>query len=186
MLERTRGVMDEAAAVRIDTMSGRAALRLRSWTPEHTGSARAVTLDGSELPSQVGATSSRQMRVLCLGPADWLIVGEGLNAAHIYERVAAEVRRQELVLVDQSQGLAILRVQGRAARELLSKGCGLDLHVRSFPFGRCARTRFAQIPVVIDCVGESDLFELYFARSYLAHLRSWLLDAAVEFEVSVA
>lgn len=174
--------MDEAA-IHIDVVNGRAALRLRSWTPEHPAGTRTVMLDGRELPSQVGATVSGQVRVLCLGPADWLIVSDTLSATHIYEQVMSDMRQQGLAVVDQTHGLGILKVRGRAARELLSKGCGLDLHPRSFPSGRCARTRFAQMPVAIDCVSDADTFELYIARSYLAHLRSWLLDAAAEFDV---
>jgi sarcosine oxidase subunit gamma len=65
---------------------------------------------------------------------------------------------------------------------LLSKGCGLDLHPRSFPAGRCARTRFAQIPVVLDCPDEDSRFDMYAGRSYRQYLHEWLLDAAVEFE----
>jgi sarcosine oxidase, subunit gamma len=183
MLERTKDVMDEQHAVRIDALTGRAALRLRSWTPEHTAGTRPVMLDGRELPSQVGATMSGQVRVLCTGPADWLIVSDSLSATHIYEYAASDMRQQGLAITDETHGLGVLRVQGRAARDLLSKGCGVDLHPRAFPSGRCTRTRFAQMPVVIDCFAEADTFELYVARSYLAHLRSWLLDAAVEFHV---
>jgi sarcosine oxidase subunit gamma len=73
-------------------------------------------------------------------------------------------------------------VRGSAARELLSKGCGLDLHPESFPAGHCARARFAQIPVVIECLEEPPRFEMTVARSYLQYLQSWLEDAAVEFE----
>ena len=182
MLERTRSVMDEISAIRIEVLSGRAALQLCSWLPEHTAGTRAVALDGRELPSQVGTTVSGQARVLCVGPAHWLIVADASAVAQLHEYLEPQLRQQGLAVVDQTHGLAILQLQGRAARELLSKGCGLDMHPRSFPQGRCARTRFAQIPVVIECVEEPAKFELYVARSYLAYLQSWLVDAAAEFE----
>jgi sarcosine oxidase subunit gamma len=79
-----------------------------------------------------------------------------------------------------------LRVQRPDARELLSKGCGLDLHPRFFAPDQCARTRFAQIPVVIDCLNGPSRFELYVARSHLSYLHSWLVDAAAEFDVSAS
>jgi hypothetical protein len=41
--------------------------------------------------------------------------------------------------------------------------------------------RFAQIPVIIDCLDEPPRFELTVARSYLQYLRFWLTYAAVEF-----
>jgi sarcosine oxidase subunit gamma len=82
--------------------------------------------------------------------------------------------------VNLSDALSILRMQGRVAREVLSKGCGLDLHPHTFPAGRCARTRFAGLAVTLDCV-QPERFELYVARSYSSYLHAWLLDAGAEF-----
>lgn len=186
MLERTRGVMDEISAIHIEVSSGRAALQLRSWLPEHVSGVSSATLDGRELPSQVGATVAGQTRVLCVGPAHWLLVTDALGVPRLREHIEPQLRQQGLAVVDQTHGLAILQVHGRVSRDLLSKGCGLDLHPRIFPPGCCARTRFAQIPVIIECVGEPAKFELYVARSYLAYLQSWLVDAAAEFEEPMA
>lgn len=172
----------EHAAVRIHVLSGRAALQVRSWMPERTAGGRIVTLGGRELPSLVGATLSGQTRVLCVGPADWLVVSEALAISCLREYLGPQTRQQGFAVVDLTHGLAVLRIQGRAARELLSMGCGIDVHPRSFPPGRCARTCFAQVPVIIECVERLQQFELYVARSYLAYLQSWLIDAAAEFE----
>jgi sarcosine oxidase subunit gamma len=79
-----------------------------------------------------------------------------------------------------TDGLTAFRLQGPLTRELLSKGCGLDLHPQSLPPGRCARTRLAQIPVVMDFLDDSSDIDLYVARSYGAYLHSWLTDAAAE------
>ena len=109
-------------------------------------------------------------------------MGEDLDAATLRSRAAQDLRRQGLALVDLSQALSVVRVEGSAAADLLAKGCGLDLHPRSFPAGRCARTRFASIPVLFDHVGAAaqSAFDLYVARSLSAYLHSWLADAAVE------
>jgi sarcosine oxidase subunit gamma len=69
---------------------------------------------------------------------------------------------------------------------VLSKSCGLDFHPRRFALGHCARTRFAQIPVLIDCVDALPRFELYVQKSYSHYLEDWLIDAALEFEDSRA
>jgi sarcosine oxidase subunit gamma len=156
-------------------------MRLTSWLPEYRNGKKRGTIDGPELPSEVGATVSGGMHVLCMGPAEWLIVSTERAACTLRERIEPGLARQGLVLVDLSDGLAGLAVQGVAARDLLSKGCGLDFHPRIFPAGQCARTRFAQIPIIIDCLDEPPRFELYVARSYLHYLHAWLIDAAVEF-----
>src|SRR4051812_8511189 len=127
-------------------------LRLKSWLPEHTQGGKPVVLAGQELPSQVGGILQGPMRVLCLGPGDWLIVSHEHTGSSMRAHFAPDLSEQGLALVDLTDGLAALEVSGSAAREVLSKGCGLDFHPRSFPPGRCARTRFAQIPVVIECL----------------------------------
>jgi len=176
---------NKTAAAQITALGGSRLLRLRSWLPEHTNGAKPVVLAGRALPSQVGATMSEPMRVLCVGPAEWLIVAHERQRLELREDIESELPKYGLALVELTDGFAGLDVRGSAARELLSKGCGLDLHPRSFPAGRCARTRFAQIPVVVECLDEPPRFELFVARSYFHYLHSWLTDAAAEFSDSL-
>jgi sarcosine oxidase subunit gamma len=177
-----RTVRNGTEGVEIAAVGGRAVLRLKSWLPEYTPGGRPVMLAGQELPSHVGAVLSGQMHVLCVGPGEWLIIAPEEQGTSLRQHMEPDLVNFGLVLVDLSVALAALTVQGPVARELLSKGCGLDLHPRSFPAGRCARTRFAQVPAIIECFDASSRFELYVARSYFEHFHSWLADAAAEFE----
>lgn len=171
------------AAIQITALSGRTVLRLKCWLAGSVIGGKPVALAGQVLPSQAGATTvSQSAHVLCIGPGDWLIVSEQ-PASCLRERVESEGAQQGLAIVELTDGLASLEVRGPGVRELLSKGCGLDLHPRRFAAGRCARTRFAQVPVVIECLDEPPRFELTVARSYFAYLHAWLADAAIEFQV---
>lgn len=163
------------------TVHGRTSLRLTSWLPEYTNAAKPVVLAGRELPLQVGATLPGPMRVLCIGPGEWLIVSHKYSASSLRERIEPDLQKYGLVLADLTDGLAGLDVRGSAVREVLSKGCGLDLHPRTFPAERCARTRFAQIPLIIECLDHPHRFELHVARSYFQYLHAWLTDATAEF-----
>jgi sarcosine oxidase subunit gamma len=176
-----QSVRNGTEGVQIAAVGERALLRLKSWLPECTPGGRPVVLAGQEMPSRVGAVMSGLMHVLCVGPGEWLIIAPEEQGTSLRQRIAPDLVNFGLVLVDLSVGVAALAVQGPVARELLSKGCGLDLHPRSFPAGRCARTRFAQVRVIIECLDGSPRFELYVARSYFQYLHSWLLDAAAEF-----
>lgn len=173
-----RAVPNKTAVIQITAVHGRRSLRLKSWLPEYTSGGKPVVLAARELPSRVGATLSGPVRVLCLGPGDWLIVSHEREPSGLREHIERDLPQPGLVLVDLTPGLAVLEVQGSAIREVLSKGCGLDFHPRSFPTGRCARTRLAQIPVVIECLSEPPRFELYVPRSYFHYLHAWLIDAA--------
>ena len=147
-------------------------IEIRSWLTEHHGGQKSATLGGHALPSEVGATSSSPWRVLCLAPAEWLLIDD--DTAPVPDEPG-------LVLTDATDGIAVLNLRGPLARDILSKGCGLDFDPRVFSVGRCARTRLAQLPVIVDCVDEEPRFDLYVPRSYLRFLSDWLDDAAVEF-----
>ena len=137
------------------------------------------------LPERVGETAEGANTVaLCIGPGDWLIVSDTSDATALRQRVEGATRDVEITTVDLTDGLAVLEVSGPVARELLAKGCGLDLDPAGFSGGRCARTRFAQVSVVIHCRGHAT-FTLYVARSYASYLDSWLRDAAIEFQSGV-
>ena len=160
-------------AVRVEAM-----LSVRSWNPANRGP---CVNAGKSLPTEVGATASGPTRALCLAPAEWLIASQEIDAARLRAEIGRDLSAQNLVAVDLTSGLASFHVNGPVARHLLSKGCGLDFHPRSFPAQRCARTRFAQLATVIECREDPSQFELHVGRSYAAFLRDWLLDAAREF-----
>lgn len=169
-----------SAPLQIILIRERTVLRLKSWVTPPASDARR-TLQGRELPPRVGATLPGSPRVLCLGPAEWLVVSDEGEGASCSERREFEMAAQGLALVDVSQGYASIALHGSAASDVVSKGgCGLDLHPSVFSPARCARTLLAQIPVVVECLEEQQ-FELHVARSYFPYLRSWLATAAAEF-----
>lgn len=162
--------------VQISTIERKMVLRLRSWDSQ-----KAVTLGGEPLPADAGGALPGVTRALCMGPGDWLLLSKDSDATYVRERIQADLLSQGLSLVDLSEAYAGFHVRGPLAAEVLSKGCGLDFHPRVFPAGRCARTRFAQVPVVIECIEPGQLYELTVARSYRHYLSTWLSDSAVEF-----
>lgn len=179
---QARSAPNKTAPLQITPVSGRTSLLLKSWLPEYTNGGRPVILAGHELPSQVGGILSGPIRALCIGPGEWVIAWHEYPASGLRQHIEPDLSRLGLVLVGLTDGLVVFEVRGPAARDVLSKGCGLDFHPRVFPAGRCARTRFAQIPVLIECLEQPSRFELYVARSYSGYLHAWLTDATVEFE----
>lgn len=145
---------------------GRAILHLKRWT-------RAPAFMPGLLSSVGGGA-----RLLALGPDEWLMISDSLGGPGLHGAVAALARSHGLAAVDLSQGMAGLELKGSAARDSLASVCGLDLHPRSFPVGRCTRTRLAQLAVVIECTHSEPRYELYAGASYLPYLKAWLEDAA--------
>jgi sarcosine oxidase subunit gamma len=145
--------------------AGRAILHLKAW---------------AHAPVSLPSFASRvgDARLLTLGPKEWLMVCDSLDGPSLHAAVAELARAQGMAAVDLSHGMAGLRIAGTAARDVLSMGCGLDLHARFFPAGSCTRTRLAQLAVVIECTHSEPRYELLVGASYAAYLQSWLQDAA--------
>jgi sarcosine oxidase, subunit gamma len=144
----------------------RAIVHLKSWSLEPGP------------PSLVPPGLGGDLRVLNLGPGEWLAVSDVLQSPKLKESLDRHLNSDSIAATDISNGLKALRVEGPAARELLARGCGLDLDPEHFPAGRCTRTRFAQLAVVVHCLDAKPRFDLYAGRSFLPWLKSWLVDAA--------
>lgn len=184
MLDRvitpTAAAATHVPAVRISPARWSTAMRLKSWLPEHRRGTEPITLAGLSLPRRTGTTASGPMHVLCLAPGEWLVLTNE-PFAELKVQLQPALRRQGIAFTDWSGAFAAFLVEGSMTRTLLSKGCGLDLERQAFPQGRCARTLFAKIPVILQCLDESR-FELAVARSYSNYLHEWLIDATAEWE----
>ncbi len=142
---------------------------------------------GIALPKRPNTAAERGHRcALWTGPGQWLIV----STDGFPEAIEAAVRdipaATSVAVTDISQGRAVVRIEGAAARHVLAKGCSLDLHPRSFVPGDCAQTHLGAIGVLLHAQGEGSLFDLYVPRSYALSAWEWLIDAAAEFGCRVA
>ena len=76
-------------------------------------------------------------------------------------------------------------MSGPSARDVLAKGCPLDLHPAVFGPGDCAQTLLAKANVTLRCVDDSPRFELIVRRSFAEYAALWLHDAAMEYGCAV-
>ena len=82
-------------------------------------------------PLEPGTSASGLLATLLwLGPDEWLVMsdaqaGEGLGAS-----LAAALRGMPCAVTDVSDARIVYAVSGSNARELLARGCPLDLHDR--------------------------------------------------------
>ena len=158
-----------------------ATLRLRSFD---TAVLNAVsdTL-GVALPIRPNTSSGRMPRGLCLAPGEWMIVGHTGEACSL---LVAAAGAKVAHLADIGEGMVTYAVSGSTARDLLAKGCTLDLHPRVFASDQCAQTLFAQVGIVVDRPPEGDEFIVHASASYAHHLESWFADAVIEFRLDVS
>lgn len=140
---------------------------------------------GLALPTEGGTSAhSGDLRVLRLGPDEWLVLGPPGAEAGLAALLRSAAGTEPSSVVDVSAQRTTLLLGGSAIRDLLALGCALDLHPRSFGAGSCAPTTLAHAPVVLvglepDEAGPA-LWVLVRA-SFASHLVEWLIDASVEF-----
>ena len=135
---------------------------------------------GAGLPVTCGAVSTAAGRsALWLGPDEWLVVadtdGDALVAG-LREALADDPG----AVVDVSANRTTLELRGPAAREVLEKGCPVDLHPRSFGPGSAVATTLGPVPVLLWQTGEST-YRLLPRASFADYVSRWLLDATTEF-----
>jgi len=121
-----------------------------------------------------------------LGPDEWLLTSTAETPEELEARVRAAVVPLGGSAADVSAQRITLRLQGTRVRDVLAKGCAIDLHPRVFGEGRSAQTTLGQAGVVLLALGDAGDDYLVFVRSSFAgYLADWLLDAALEYaEVS--
>ena len=121
-------------------------------------------------------------RILWLGPDEWLVAGADNPAAALADAIA----NLHAAAVDVSDGRTVIGVSGSSARDLLAKGCPLDLHPAVFAPGRCAQTLIAHAHVILHQTDAAPRYEIYVHRSFADYLWRWLEDAAREYGMAVA
>jgi sarcosine oxidase subunit gamma len=138
------------------------------------------------LPVRPGTVSRAGDRTLLwLGPDEWLLVappGEQTDLQRaLREALEPFGAAGPSTVVDLSAHRTTIDVRGPLARDLLAKGCSLDLHPSVFPPDRCAQVLLARAPVLLHPHEDAAGLRLLVRSSYAGYVADWLLDACVEY-----
>ncbi|MGU7779306.1 sarcosine oxidase subunit gamma [Burkholderia sp. PU8-34] len=121
---------------------------------------------------------SAEYDVLWLGPDEWFVRSNGPVQAGVLEAALAEaVQGSYAAAVDVGSGYTVVEISGERVRDVLARGCPLDLHPRMFKPGQCAQTHFFKASVTLVPTGD-DTFEIVLRRSFADYFVRIMLDAA--------
>jgi sarcosine oxidase, subunit gamma len=141
------------------------------------------------LPGEPNTTAARgDLVALWLGPDAWLLTCPPDEAAAHIGSLREALSDVHAAITDVSDGRVALRLRGPNARDVLAKGCPLDLHPRAFAAGRCAQSLLAKGSMLVHLVADDTrgpTFDLYVARSFAHYVYAWLEDAGREYGVQV-
>lgn len=132
------------------------------------------------LPSETGECLSGDPTLLCLRPGEWLSVSERQSPNSLLSKQRSFAEEFGGSAWDESDGLAVLRLNGAAAVWLLRKNCSLELPVRHADQAWCGRTRLGQISVLMHyhVNGLAQCYDLYIDRSLIRYAWALLDNAA--------
>lgn len=137
---------------------------------------------GFDLPTEPNAVAGGEgVCALWLGPDEWLITTADTEAAGLLARLHGALAGHHASAVDVSDARTVIVLRGARARDVLAKGCSLDLHPRQFRPGRCAQTALARAGVLIHQTVAEPVYDIYVDRSFAQYLWTWLEDAAAEY-----
>lgn len=185
----------EVAGIVMGELRHRGIVDLRGKAEAADFAAVAKTALGFALPTEAGTAAGKgDVTALWQGPDQWWIVTSGgrdggEEGADLADRLRKALDGQQAAVTEIGESRCCIRVAGPHARDLLAKGCPLDLHPRVFGAGRCAGSLLAKAGVTLHLVGdgpEGPAFEVYVLRSFADYLWRWLEDAAQEYGMVVA
>ena len=127
------------------------------------------------------------VRAFWLGPDEWLLVTAAGEETGVRDRLEESLSGRSFAVCDVTGYYTAVELTGEHARDVLEKGCTLDLHPRAFGAGQCAQTLLSHAGILLRPLGEAaDAgFELIVRRSFADYAFVWIEDAAEEFGLAV-
>ncbi len=151
-------MLDRTTALTVEDLPPARLYSVRTSDPEAAG---------LSLPRKVGETGTAGgFAIFCLGPDEWMLVGEGDPPAE-----------PGLAVVDISDREVAFAISGPGVLAAVAAGCPRDL--RRFAPGAAVRTLYAGVGVVLWRQAE-DRFEVHVWRSFAPFVRHRLETVARE------
>jgi len=137
-----------------------------------------IKVEDLDLPLEsLKVTANKETRVLWNAPRTWLIIS---NKKNIINNIKDKCDHSNFAVTDISHSRAVIQIKGLQAKEVLKKGC--PININEIQVNNCAGTVFNGITVVVDFVNNNpDTFNLLALRSFSETFYHHITDAALEF-----
>ncbi len=138
----------------------------------------AIKVEDLDLPLEnPKVTANKETRILWSAPRTWLIMS---NKKNIINNIKDKCDHSNFAVTDISHSRAVIQIKGLQAKEVLKKGC--PININEIQVNNCAGTVFNGITVVVDFVNNNpDTFNLLALRSFGETFYHHVTDSALEF-----
>jgi sarcosine oxidase subunit gamma len=165
-------------AISLREIPERGMIDLRGMTNDRKFMTAVKDVLGFDLPKQPRTSASwGDLKALWLSTDQWLILCPRSKVAELLATLRQRLGAIHSLAVDVSDMRTILRLEGEGVREILMKGCSLDLLSGDYAPGTVRRMRFAEIAALLHVI-EENVIEVYVFRSYAEYAWEFLVKAA--------
>ena len=136
-----------------------------------------IQIEGLGFPIEnLKVESNKETRILWSAPRTWFVISKKEN---IINNIKEKCTDENFAITDISHSRAVIQIKGLEAREILKKGC--PLNIDEFKTNNCAGTVFHGISIVVDLIDNNpDTFNLLTLRSFGESFYHHVTDAALE------
>ena len=137
-----------------------------------------IKIDNLEFPLESCQVKSNQnTRILWNAPNVWILISDKEN---IINQIKTKCDEENFAVTDISHSRTAIQIQGLQAREVLKKGCPINLN--KIKKNECAGTVFNGITIIIDLVDDNpDIFYIFTLRSFGESFYHHITDSSLEF-----
>ena len=136
-----------------------------------------LNLDNLKFPeATMQVNSNKDTRILWSGPSNWLLVSTKKDVLNSIQKICDD---KNFAVTDLSHSRAIIELKGSNSKEVLKKGCPINLN--EFKVNNCANSVFHGITITIDMVSnDPETFRIFALRSFGESLYHSITDACLE------
>ena len=133
---------------------------------------------GARLPTQPNTVArGSEYDALWLGPDEWLLRSNEARKPELEGKLRTALGALFASVVDVGSGYTVLEASGERVRDVISRGCPLDLHPKLLHRGQCVQSHYFKASIVLIPTAD-DTFELIVRRSFADYFCRIMLDAA--------
>jgi sarcosine oxidase subunit gamma len=158
-------------------------IELRGAWSDAFASAVQQTLGVNIPATSPGTAKSDDLTALWMGPDRWWLVADGPVLPSVNE-LHQKLTAFNAAVVEVGDAFVTVKIAGPKSRDVLAKGCTIDLHPRAFKTGSIVQTNLAKAQIALYQLDEIT-YQIFARRSFAEYLWTWLEDAGIEYGVSI-
>ena len=158
-------------------------IELRGAWSDAFASAVQQTLGVNIPATSPGTAKSDDLTALWMGPDRWWLVADGPVLPSVNE-LHQKLTAFNAAVVEVGDAFVTVKIAGPKSRDVLAKGCTIDLHPRAFKTGSVVQTNLAKAQIALYQLDETT-YQIFARRSFAEYLWTWLEDAGIEYGVSI-